>query len=150
HAEPVPAAEARFERAGPDGLFLFRRVEAERAPAPPRAVSFVPTAPTPITVDHLARARREADAGNFAEALRACLEAEARQGPTAQTEALLGILYQSRHEAQKAAHHFRRALYLDPDHREAIMHLMLLCEQAGDRVQAAALRGRLQRLEGAK
>jgi chemotaxis protein methyltransferase WspC len=149
HAEPVPAAETRFERAGPDGMFLFRRVEAERVPSPPRAVSFVPPAAAPIAEDHLARARREADAGNFAEALRACLEEEARRGPTAQTQALLGLLYQSRHEAQKAAHHFRRALYLDPNHREAIMHLMLLCDQAGDRVQAAALRGRLQRLEGA-
>jgi chemotaxis protein methyltransferase WspC len=150
HAEPVPVAETRFERAGPDGLFLFRRVEAPSAAVAPRAVSFIPTVPSAPAECPLARARREADAGNFAEALRACLEVEARQGPTAQTQALLGVLYQSRHEAQKAAHHFRRALYLDPNHREAIMHLMLLCEQAGDRVQADALRGRLQRLEGAK
>jgi chemotaxis protein methyltransferase WspC len=40
---------------------------------------------------------------------------------------------------------FEKALYLQPDHTEALAHFMLLCQQAGDTVQVERLRRRLQR-----
>ena len=137
HAEPLPLGETRFTRDGPPELFLYRRAEAV-APARP--------APPEPQQDPLVRARQDADAGRLDEAMRACREAEARAGPTAQTQALLGVLHQARLRPQDAARHFRRALNLDPSHREALAHLMLLTQQAGDWVEALALRGRLEKL----
>ena len=41
---------------------------------------------------------------------------------------------------------FRKALYLAPDHPDALSHLVVLAERRGDADQAAALRRRLARL----
>ncbi len=45
-----------------------------------------------------------------------------------------------------AADHWRRCIYLQPDHYDALCHLALLAEQAGDAPQAAVLRQRAARI----
>ena len=137
HAEPLPLGEKRFVRHGPPSYFLYRRAEAQAAPV---------VVPEPPSEDLMARARQEADAGRIDEAFRVCREVEAHVGPTAGTQALLGVLHQARQQPEAAALHFRRAINLDPTHREAMMHLMLLCQQAGDVAQASALRKQLRKL----
>jgi chemotaxis protein methyltransferase WspC len=57
----------------------------------------------------------------------------------------MGVLHQARQEKEPAVRCFQRALYLEPGHREALMHLMLLCHEQGDEAQAARLRRRLER-----
>jgi len=95
-------------------------------------------------LDELAHARSLADAGRIGDALAACTAHIEREGPSANAFALLGILRQSGHEEDEAARCFEKALYLEPQHHEALTHLMLLYQQRGDAGRAALLRRRLE------
>jgi len=66
-------------------------------------------------------------------------------GPSAQAYVLLGLIRQAAGNAEQAEHCFGRAVYLQPDHYEALVHLALLMEHRGDRAMAAVLRQRAQR-----
>jgi chemotaxis protein methyltransferase WspC len=88
-----------------------------------------------------------ADAGRLDEALAAC-EAHLASGPSADCFSLLGVIQQARGDRDAAAAAFRKALYLDPDHREALTHAMLQSDREGDTGRAAALRARLARTGG--
>ena len=95
--------------------------------------------------DALARAKQQADAGHLDEALASCQAHLATAVPSAELYALQGVIHQARQEKEQALGCFRKALYLDPNHREALTHLMLLCRQDGDDASAALLRRRLER-----
>jgi chemotaxis protein methyltransferase WspC len=71
---------------------------------------------------------------------------EDRFGPSADLYSLLGVLYQALHDWPEAIRNFRKALYLQPDQPEALLHLMLLYQHQGEDRQAEVLRLRLQRL----
>jgi chemotaxis protein methyltransferase WspC len=103
--------------------------------------------PTPDAL--LAQARRQADVGQLDPALELCRAVQDRFGPSADLYSLTGIIHQARQDRPAASAAFRKALYLEPNHREALMHLMLLCQQHGDLAQAALLRKRLERLPAA-
>jgi chemotaxis protein methyltransferase WspC len=158
-AEALGFENARFERTGPRECFLYRR-----PPPPPRIEDRGPrteerkTVPSTLAprssildprssrpVDLLARARQQADGGHLDQALATCREHLGRAGPSADLFSLMGALHQARHEADEAFRCFRRALYLDPQHRDALTHLMLCCQERGDHAQAARLRRRLER-----
>jgi len=47
----------------------------------------------------------------------------------------------------EACDYYRKALYLDPDHSDAQIHLAFLLEKQGDRAAAQVLRTRAHRLE---
>jgi chemotaxis protein methyltransferase WspC len=156
-AESPDQGSVRFERFGPVGLFLYRRAAAppptedrgqrtedrgqrtedRGRPAPPAQE------PAPAA-DPLARARQSADAGRLDEALARCGELLAA-GPSAEVYSLMGVVHQARQERPEAARCFERALYLQPDHAEALEHLMLLYQLQGDGPRAALLRRRLLR-----
>ena len=70
-------------------------------------------------------------------------------GPDADVYALMGVIQQARHRTEEARRHLERALYLSPNHREALLHLLLLHEQRGDVERAGVLRLRLERIERA-
>jgi chemotaxis protein methyltransferase WspC len=91
-------------------------------------------------------ARRLADAGNLVEARKACEKACADHPGSADGYALLGAILQAEGNATAAGNAFRKALYLVPDHPDALAHLIVLAERRGDTDQAAALRRRLARL----
>jgi chemotaxis protein methyltransferase WspC len=155
HAEPIEFSEPRFVRAGPVGSFLYQRVPAGgarptasgvvgRAPPPGRVPAPAPAA-APAAVDSLDQARQLADRGQLDEALAACRTAQSRGEASALLFSLMGELHQARREKDEARRCFERALYLDPGQRDALTHLMLLCQDAGDDAQAARLRRRLER-----
>ena len=85
-----------------------------------------------------------ADAGQLDEALRLCRASLEGGEATAALYSLLGVILQARHEETEAAAAFEKALYLDPYHREALLHLLLLYQQWGEVHQVARLRRRLQ------
>jgi len=167
HAEPIQLQDTRFEIVQPERFMLYRWVPQAKQtrrpeqPARPRAKPPVRRAtpaavatPTPSLVsatarvvdqDGFARARQLADAGQIDAALEACTAHLDRAGPSASTYALLGILRQARHEKDEATRCFEKALYLEPDHDEALTHLMVLCQQLGENDRAANLRRRLER-----
>ncbi|MCU0702523.1 MAG: hypothetical protein MUF18_00840 [Fimbriiglobus sp.] len=91
-------------------------------------------------------ARTLADAGRLAEARVACERAIAAQPAAADGYALLGAIHHAQGNTIDAGEAFRKALYLDPDHTEAISHLAVLADRRGDTIQASALRRRLTRL----
>lgn len=111
----------------------------------PRVVPPQPVAAAPAAGSSLTAAQALADSGRFEEAARLC-EAHARQfGPTAQTHYLLGLIDSAAGRAQFAEVHFRKALYLQPEHAEALVHLALLLEQRGDAAGGRLLRQRARR-----
>jgi chemotaxis protein methyltransferase WspC len=158
HAEPLGLLDRRYRPVGPPAYFLFRREEASAEPlAPPGFVGqvFQPVrsadrlenlsckaGPGP---DLLARARRQADAGDLDAALASCRAHAAEAGASADLYSLMGVIHQAREEAGAAAGCFRKALYLEPGHREALTHLMLLHQHQGRTDAAALLRLRLER-----
>ncbi|MFO0928242.1 MAG: tetratricopeptide repeat protein [Gemmataceae bacterium] len=96
----------------------------------------------------LAGAWRLADAGRYDEALNACRTVLAAGTPSADLFALLGVVHQAKGDPAEAIAAFTRALYLRPDHRDALIHLALLYQAQGQPQQAAAVRRRLARLPG--
>jgi chemotaxis protein methyltransferase WspC len=167
HAEPLDTTDGRFRRWGPHGFFFYRRdagggrarVDAPAAPAPRprslppplpahRAPAPAPPVPAAVPADLLAQARDRADEGKLDEAVGLCQESLARSGPSADGYSLLGVLRQAREEAGEARACLEKALYLRPDHEEALTHLMLLYRQQGNEAGAERLRRRLGRAGG--
>jgi chemotaxis protein methyltransferase WspC len=111
---------------------LEREVRGE--PAPPLSVL------SPIDV-----ARSLADAGRLDEAQLAC-ERLLRADPTADGFALLGVIHVAAKRHAEASAAFRKALYLEPDHADALTHMIVLHERRGESEPAAALTRRLARV----
>lgn len=114
---------------------------------PPRLVeSPRPTMPEPpVRRASLAEALSLADAGNLTEAAQHCQAFLRENGPSAEAFHLMGLLCDAAGSMPEAVTQYRKALYLDPHHPEALAHLALLLEQAGDKSGARVLRERVQR-----
>jgi chemotaxis protein methyltransferase WspC len=164
HAEPLSLIDRRFQPTGPSNYFLFRRRaalpsaprEAPRAKPRPQPAAVAPRGagrPRPpaavaapaMSEELIARARAQADAGALREAFASCQAHLAVAGPSADAYSLLGVIHQARKEPAEAAAAFRKALYLEPGHADALLHLMLLSSEIGDHDGASRLRQRLAR-----
>ena len=97
--------------------------------------------------DPLREGRSLADAGKLEAARTVCENALGEASPTACLFSLLGVIHLASGRQEDASVAFRKALYLDPDHAEALTHMVVLCEQRGDPGQAEGLRRRLNRIE---
>ncbi|MBI3900008.1 MAG: hypothetical protein HY308_17200 [Gammaproteobacteria bacterium] len=163
-SEKVPLAFAfRKASAGPRS----RKSESVRAVKLPAAVEKnTPRAPTPKTSSvqsitstvaapsksvapsaSLDEIQRLADQGHLAEAAKCCEQHVRAQGPSAQAFYLLGLIRDAGANHIEAAELYRKALYLDPQHHEALVHLAFLLEQQGDSAAANLLHQRARRLE---
>ncbi|NES71761.1 MAG: hypothetical protein F6K24_44445 [Okeania sp. SIO2D1] len=70
-----------------------------------------------------------------------------RQNPTsAPGYLLMGEIYQAIDQKREAEECWQKAIYLEPNCYEALVHLLLLKEEQGDRAGATVIRQRLQRL----
>lgn len=169
-AETHLTTRGGFVSAGVPLAFAFRppadAATPRRAPAPARPAR--PQAPTPAR-QHARRPTpvapalttsagkpgidgivRLADQGRTDEALAACQAMLREQGPSAPAYCLLGVLYDARHQPRAARDAYRRALYLDPGHQDALLHLAALLETDGDHAGAERLRQRARRAQGAR
>ncbi|WP_323122050.1 CheR family methyltransferase [Burkholderia alba] len=120
-------------------------------PAPAAAPS-VPVAAAPEWPGHglkpvrsLDAARELADAGAFDAAQQAVEVFAESEGPTADAFYLLGLIADARGRATEAGDFYRKALYLEPTHHEALTHLATLLDVAGDRAGAQWLMQRARR-----
>lgn len=95
----------------------------------------------------LSTAQGLADNGQLNEALVACKSLLHHDPSCAEVYCLLGQLYQATEKEAEAEQCFRKAVYLQPQHEEALLHLVLLKEQSGDMASAVVLRQRLQRIQ---
>jgi chemotaxis protein methyltransferase WspC len=114
------------------------------APAPAPATAAAPPS-TDATPPLLAQARKLADQGRFGDAESACLACLAQTPDAADAWFILGLLDEQGGQLAKAEQHWRRCIYLRPDHYEALCHLALLAEHNGDPA-APALKARAARV----
>jgi len=147
-----PPAPARFvplppivPRVLPRGNAM-RDVAAPFAPGrgpPPRR----PERPlAPGSADELAYAGRVADQGGLVEAARLTLDHVRVHGPSAAAFYLLGLISDASGCASEAAAWYRKTLYLEPMHHEALTHLGALLELRGDHAGARLLNERATRV----
>ena len=124
----------------------IRRADAKpkklSAPSKPKTDS----APAAKAPDGLEAAGRLADAGRTEEAGIACEAHLHEHGPSAAAFYLLALIRDTLGDPRAATGLYRKVLYLEPDHPEALLHLALLAEKRGDldgarRLQLRARRG---------
>jgi chemotaxis protein methyltransferase WspC len=86
-----------------------------------------------------------ANEGRFSEAAVWCEEYLRRHEPSPQVFHLLGLVRDAAGNHSDAAMYYRKALYLDPQHEDSLVHLALLMEAQNNRAEADLLRSRARR-----
>jgi chemotaxis protein methyltransferase WspC len=94
----------------------------------------------------LEQASRAADEGAIDKARRAYRAYLGLVPDSAQAHFMLGLLSEQCDDDKDAAEFLRRAVYLDPNHYEALCHLALLAERHGDKEKARTYRHRAARV----
>jgi chemotaxis protein methyltransferase WspC len=119
---------------------------------PRSSTSFAPPVlrPTPAKIAEskgsLADAIRLAAAGRYAEVAAICHELAAKGQASAEVYFLLAVVSEAEGDLPGAAQHYRKAIYLDPKHTEALQHFALLAARMGDDDVAEKLRDRAKRI----
>jgi chemotaxis protein methyltransferase WspC len=107
---------------------------------------FKPLPPPPVApVAGLDHASRLADEGRLDEVAALCHAFLKQSGASAQAYYLLGLVSDAASRTDEAAAHYRKALYLDPQHHDTLLHYSLLTARRGDTGVAQALRERARR-----
>jgi chemotaxis protein methyltransferase WspC len=127
------------------------------APPPVRNRPFATLAPLPAvtkvanpdTATLLANIAALANEGKSAEARAACDSYLRSHEPVAQVFYWLGLLSDVAGRVLEAQGFYRKALYLDPQHPDALMHLAALLQSLGDTAGARRLQDRAARSERA-
>lgn len=88
--------------------------------------------PQPSTQDLLRTARKAADQGELDRAESLCSRYVEANPSDACGHALLGLVHQAAGRPDQAEKWLHKALYLAPDHYEALVHMSLLCAMRGD------------------
>ena len=154
HAEPV--------KPEPPPVFMSAPIPAPmplRSAAPmqvkPRPFSKTSPQVMPIKAPHsdagdlLSRIATLANEGKSAEARATCEHYLSNHPPAAQVFYWLGLLSDVAGSALEAQGYYRKALYLEPQHPQALMHLAALLESQGDIAGARRLQARAARSERA-
>lgn len=94
----------------------------------------------------LKKAKNLADKGNFKEASALCENYLLSDSTSAQAYYLLGLIREAEGKDELVGELFRKAVYLDPNHHEAMIHLALHAGRQGDTVTAKKLHLRAQRV----
>ncbi|MEJ6816820.1 CheR family methyltransferase [Pseudomonas sp. LF-5] len=123
------------------------------APLPVRPRPFASVAPLPVSSKSanpdaatlLANIAALANEGKSAEARAACEQFLRSHEPVAQVFYWLGLLSDVAGSALEAQSYYRKALYLEPQHPEALMHLAALLQAQGDSAGARRLQERAAR-----
>ncbi|NVI83159.1 protein-glutamate O-methyltransferase CheR [Janthinobacterium sp. BJB401] len=127
-----------------------RRAAAPVSPIAPAALRTRPVphpSPAPTAqADLLAEARLLADRGQLREAGEKCHAHLARTPEAAEAYFMLGIINELAGKMDLADDYWRRCIYLQPDHYEALCHLSLLAERNGNHTAAATLKARAARI----
>ena len=160
----IPLAFA-FRPAGNAAPRLRPRLRRAAAGVVARPVPAKPSKPMPVeklqprstttgkttdVIEHwVDQARRLANQGQLVEALNCCEENLRTQPASAEGFHLLGLLHDAAGRAHEAAEHYRKALYLDPQHREALVHLAVALQKEGDEPGAQRLFERVDRQSAA-
>lgn len=97
--------------------------------------------------DRLADAFLMANQGNIDQAIKICLSYIQDDRFSSRAHYLLGLLYDNNGDSGLADDYLKKALYLDPNNIEALIHLSLMAEQRGDSEDSERLRNRAERVQ---
>lgn len=140
----------RFEKVG-------SCVQPARPRLEPAAAAKPPDTPAPwdrgpdnhgekgVRADLFDEAQRLADRGSLQTALDLCRSFLTDHPIHVEAHFLMGLIYEALDSEEKAEESFNKAIYLDPNHSEALNHLSFIVENRGDASQAAHLRERAHR-----
>ncbi|MER9445890.1 methyltransferase [Mesorhizobium sp. M0340] len=145
-ATPIAPPKARPPVAG----LVQASPGAKARPTTRPVIGKVERGPIPLperTATSLAAVERTANAGRVAEAKELALSHLTEFGPSPEIFYLLGLAHDAADARSEAIQSYRKALYLEPRHQEALAHLALLLRKQGDIAGAEALTGRLGRIE---
>ena len=154
------AFSRHVEQAPPAPIFVpMPAPTPQRSAAPiplkPRPFSTLSTPVPPVKAPHtdagdlLGQIATLANEGKSAEARAACERYLSSHPPAAQVFYWLGLLSDVAGSALEAQGYYRKALYLEPQHPQALMHLAALLESQGDSAGARRLQARAARSERA-
>jgi chemotaxis protein methyltransferase WspC len=135
---PAPAAS----RAPAVRLRPARAAPARLPPRPPEPAPAPAAPPEPL----LERAQRLADQGELDAAGEACRAALQADPNCAEGWFILGMLSDCRNDSAAAAEYWRRCVYLQPGHYQALCHLAAQAEAAGEHAAATAFKRRAARV----
>lgn len=140
------------------GKIQTSRPSKRTRPLPARSRSLPPPAPHPqrasrespaVETDWLQRATTLANSGQLPGARKALEKFHADHPASSASLFLRGLLEEAGGERARAEADYRRTLYLEPHHVDALLHLSLLLESDGRAGTAAPFRRRLDRLAAA-
>ncbi|MEB3180170.1 MAG: CheR family methyltransferase [Nostocaceae cyanobacterium] len=97
-------------------------------------------------IPSLQTARSLADRGQLTVAATLCETYLKQNSTSVEAYVLLGQIHQAQGLEAQAEKCFQKAIYLEPNHYEALMQLALITEHRGDMNKAALLRQRIERL----
>ena len=143
---PPPARSAKPTLPAPSAA----RVNGHRAMTPAPLQPPAPRNQTPApaqTEDELTAARQLADEGRLDDAIKKCSAHLRAHGPSSQAFYLLGLANDATGRSAEAGDFYRKTLYLEPDHYEALVQLALLIERTGDPGTARQLQQRARRVK---
>ena len=146
HPEPLPTPK-------PVAVPASQPMRSAPSPAPVRNRLFAAVTPLPVTkktanpdaATLLAQIAALANEGKSAEARAACEHYLRSHEPVAQVFYWLGLLSDVAGLSLEAQVFYRKALYLEPQHPEALMHLAALLQAQGDTAGARRLQERAVR-----
>jgi chemotaxis protein methyltransferase WspC len=158
HSEPLPAPATLAPSIMPPSTSTSTILPVRQPPrsTPPPAVRnrpFASATPLPASAKAanpdaatlLANIAALANEGKSTEARAACEQYLRSHEPVAQVFYWLGLLSDVAGSALEAQGYYRKALYLEPQHPEALMHLAALLQAQGDTAGARRLQERAAR-----
>lgn len=119
---------------------VFKQVTASRPAAT--------LAPSAVTERGLEEISSLANRGALTEAIQRGEAFLRDHGPSARVYQLMGLTHDASGMHQQAEQYYRKVLYLDPAHQEALIHLAFLLEKQGDSAGAQRLHMRAKRANG--
>jgi len=88
-----------------------------------------------------------ANEGNLDDAMSACNRYLSENRNSSRAYYLTGVIYDTQGSTDKANESLNKAIYLDPNNLEALIHLSLLAEQSGNHDDAVKYKTRAQRVK---
>ncbi|WP_066014238.1 CheR family methyltransferase [Endozoicomonas atrinae] len=86
------------------------------------------------------------DNGKLNKARESCQQLIQQSPENMEAQFMMGVISEAEGEWEAASHCFRKVLYLNPEHHEALLHSAMVCERQGDMSKAENFRIRLRRL----
>ena len=139
HAFAARIGESRIQKPGGRGRKSDFKIPPSDLVMPTVASLEMDRAVSPLAV-----ARQLADAGQLADAEKLCLKHLEANDTCPQAYYLLGLVKDAANDPE-AITFYRKAIYLDPNHYEALIHAALLLEKSGDLIRADAFRRRAEK-----